>query len=644
MRLESFHLACLEVRIVRPIRLSLVLTGLLAVLALAACDPAGGGGAPLPPRPTPTLVPLPSPSPAAGSAGPDLALSARNAAGQPVERIVDGNAVTLVATRREPVGADLSIDFALQGSAARALGSCVIPANGRECGLPLRADGWAWEDQQLVGLRSVSAIARAGAPGVMTTFAVTPKPIILVHGLNSDERSWINWIKPGGYLEAAGVPGYAVDDGQFGTRRMNTGIPSEPKTPTFSIAQNAQVVAEYVEAVRQNTGAERVDLVAHSLGGLISRYYVQNLMPVVEAPGLAPVPVANQLFMAGTPNGGTPCGRIPAAIGLFSPATTQITPEYLTQVFNPTVRDRRGVPFFAIAGDAVQEKVAIRCTELPTDRYVSVRSVLQGVTVSPDRISGIHSDLNNREDSFARIFASLARSPEQYPIEMDPATTPAAEPEQAQSTLVQAGTLTAGETVSVTLTIDQARSASFMLLAPGSEVSMTIKTVAGRILTEETPLTNPNVTFERTTDENGMVSLGYGVIEPRAGAWEIGLNAKKTPPGGGPFAVLATMDTDLGLSAEVAPAAPRVGQAVALRARLDAPQPPARVAAQARIIGPAGETSVLPLARATDGVSFAETWTPAANGEYTIVIEVTGADAAGNLFERLSVLGASVRE
>ena len=40
--------------------------------------------------------------------------------------------------------------------------------------------------------------------------------------------------------------------------------------------------------------------------------------------------------------------------------------------------DRRGVPFFAIAGDAVQKAIAIRCTELPTDRYVSVRSVLAG--------------------------------------------------------------------------------------------------------------------------------------------------------------------------------------------------------------------------------------------------------------------------
>jgi pimeloyl-ACP methyl ester carboxylesterase len=246
---------------------------------------------------------------------------------------------------------------------------------------------------------------------------------------------------------------------------MNTGIPSQQRTPTFSISENAEVLAEYVAAIRRNTGAERVDLVAHSLGGLISRYYVQNLMPTVQSPGLPDIPVANQLFMAGTPNGGTECGRIPAAIGLFSPATTQITPEYLSQVFNPAVRDRRGVPFFAIAGDAVRQQIAIRCTELPTDRYVSVRSVLQGVAVSPDQISGIHSDLNNRQDSFERIFESLARSPRDYPIQMVDQTTPVIAPEHVQSTLVQAGTLQAGQLVSVTLTIDQARSASFILLA-----------------------------------------------------------------------------------------------------------------------------------------------------------------------------------
>jgi hypothetical protein len=370
------------------------------------------------------------------------------------------------------------------------------------------------------------------------------------------------------------------------------------------------------------------------------------------APGLPDAPAANQVYMAGTPNGGTECGRIPAALGLFSPATSQITPEYLSQVFNPAVRDRRGVPFFAIAGDAVREQVAIRCTELPTDRYVSVRSVLQGVTVSPQKISGLHSDLNAKQDSFERIFASLARSPRDYPIRMVDETTPSVEPEQVQSTLVQAGTLVAGQTVSVTLTIDQARSASFILLAPGSQVTMTIKTVAGRILTEETPTTNPNVTFERVLDESEPLTIGYGVIGPRAGAWEIGLTATETPPGGGPFAVLATLETDLQLTAQASPGLVTVGQAVRVTAALSGSEAlqDVRVTAVVRGDGTGAQGAAAPEATSValqpeaQGGGFAAAWTPTRPGMYTISIEATGKDAAGNAFERLAILAIEVQE
>jgi pimeloyl-ACP methyl ester carboxylesterase len=621
----------------------------LAALFVAACSPAGPAGANLTvaPRATSTAVPLPTATAAPPeSEPPSLSLTFRNAAGHEIDKTVDGNAVRLVAmlgsAARDAITVTFGLEEAFPGEHEEPLGTCTVAAGADSCEFPLRVDGWGWFGGEPLGSRLVFSGTSEEPPATASkAIAVAPKPIVLVHGLNSDQNSWINWIKPGGYLDSRGLPGYAVDDGQFGTRRMNTGIPSQPKTPTLSISENAQVLAEYVEAVRRNTGAERVDLVAHSLGGLISRYYIQNLMPVVHTPGLPDAPVANQLFMAGTPNGGTPCGRIPAAIGLFSPATTQITPEYLSQVFNQTVRDRRGVPFFAIAGDAVQQTAAIRCTELPTDRYVSVRSVLQGVSVSPERIAGIHSDLNNKEDSFERIFASIARSPDEYPIEMTDTTSPLVAPEQVQSTLVQAGTLTQGQTVSVTLTIDQARSASFILLAPGSQVSMTIKTVAGKILTEETPQTNPNVTFERVLDESEPLTLGYGVVAPKAGAWEIGLLAKETPPGGGPYAVLATMDTDLALAAEAAPAAVRVGQPVRLAARLSAPSPPGSVALQAQIRDASGGEPVV-IDLAGEGAGWGATWTPAGPGEYTIVIQATGTDAAGNAFERLSVLGATI--
>jgi hypothetical protein len=295
--------------------------------------------------------------------------------------------------------------------------------------------------------------------------------------------------------------------------------------------------------------------------------------------------------------------------------------------------------------------IAIRCTAAPTDRYVAVDSVLRGVSVGADTIEAIHSDLNNGRPTFERIFASLARSPGEYPITVPAPTEPAiVRPELIQTTLVKGGTLVAGETTTVTIPIDQARDASFILFAPGSQVSMTIKTVAGKILTEETPKTNPNVTFERVFDQSLPLSLGYGVLNPKAGAWEVGLTARETPPGGGPFAVVATVDTDLVMTAEASPAVAAAGSDVTLRATLAPVDALMEVTVQAQVRDGTGE-SVTAVQLLDDGShgdgatgdgTFAATWRPEKAGEYTIVIAATGKDGAGSAFERLAVIGVPV--
>jgi pimeloyl-ACP methyl ester carboxylesterase len=57
-----------------------------------------------------------------------------------------------------------------------------------------------------VGARTVQASVRDRGDTASRSLAVAPKPIVLVHGLNSNENSWINWTQPGGYLEAQGLP------------------------------------------------------------------------------------------------------------------------------------------------------------------------------------------------------------------------------------------------------------------------------------------------------------------------------------------------------------------------------------------------------------------------------------------------------
>ncbi len=645
-----------------------ILVGL--VLAASGCNLSGDAAKPQPAAdpyaaatsqqpsvtPTPSRAPErpPQASPVAPTAGAtqSLTMLLQDAKGAALQRVVDGNAVRIVARLPAIASSQVKVSMRLDGR-SKALSECSVAAGSDSCSVLLRGDGWAWENHQRVESRTIIAQAEGLPAPARATVAVAAKPLILVHGMSSDHLSWINWTKPGGYLAARNLPAYAVDDGQFGVRRMNTGNSSRPLDRAFSIAENAQVLAEYVEAVRANTGAERVDLVGHSLGGLISRYYIQNLMPLVKTTGLSDAPVANQLYMAGTPNAGSVCGRLLAALGFFAPVSTQITPEYMTQVFNATVRDTRGVPIFAIAGNAITGGAAIRCSETPTDRYVAVDSVLRGIPVQPDEISALHGELNTGEPTFERIFVTLSRSPDDYPIRTDNVTTARAGPgATVQNTVVQGGVLRAGEPVTLTINIDQARSASFILYAPGSVVSMTIKTVAGRILTEESPQSNPSVTFERVLDDNTPLSLGYGVAGPRAGVWEIYLTARSTPAGGGPFALMATLDTDLVMTAEAQPAVTRAQTPAILSARLAAGSSlqKAQVSAVVRRDGQSGAGATIDLfddGRHSDGAAgdglFAATWIPDRAGDYAAAITAAGIDGSGSPFERMSLIGVLVQ-
>lgn len=62
------------------------------------------------------------------------------------------------------------------------------------------------------------------------------------------------------------------------------------------INDNAALLADTVAQVRARTGAAKVDLVAHSMGGLVSRTYVKNLGGASRV---------DSLIMMGTPNYGT---------------------------------------------------------------------------------------------------------------------------------------------------------------------------------------------------------------------------------------------------------------------------------------------------------------------------------------------------
>ncbi|MBC2902675.1 esterase/lipase family protein [Streptomyces cupreus] len=90
--------------------------------------------------------------------------------------------------------------------------------------------------------------------------AATHNPVVFVHGLSSSASSWDDWIadfKADGYTS------------------------SELYAWSYSWSQSnvttAGQLSSYINTVRAQTGAAKVDLVVHSMGALSSRYYLKNL-------------------------------------------------------------------------------------------------------------------------------------------------------------------------------------------------------------------------------------------------------------------------------------------------------------------------------------------------------------------------------
>jgi triacylglycerol esterase/lipase EstA (alpha/beta hydrolase family) len=110
-----------------------------------------------------------------------------------------------------------------------------------------------------------------------------PRPVILVHGTFEDMSN--NWQALSPLLANNGYCVFALNYGSFGGSG-ELGIYA-----TGEIAQSAEQLASFVERVLAATHARKVDLVGHSQGGMMPRYYLKFLggaAKVHTLVGLAP--------------------------------------------------------------------------------------------------------------------------------------------------------------------------------------------------------------------------------------------------------------------------------------------------------------------------------------------------------------------
>ena len=235
---------------------------------------------------------------------------------------------------------------------------------------------------------------------------VAPKPLVLVHGLWSSWQAWESWqnilTTSHSYDWKAFPVGERPEHG-----KMNTGGGFLSTDKTNSIGENSWELEKYVEYAQKDRNAWHVDLVAHSMGGLISRYYISQVMKNNSEDGR---PRVSHLVMLGTPNLGSPCADVMNVafemLGKNVEAVRQLRQDQVAN-FNTVNKFRKGVKFSALAGNPLPTM----CKELVwNDGVVPVSSAKWTIADTAESKS-LHTDLTGTKDFSDFVKPRLANGP-----------------------------------------------------------------------------------------------------------------------------------------------------------------------------------------------------------------------------------------
>lgn len=350
--------------------------------------------------------------------------------------------------------------------------------------------GFAWENGAGHPDRQVEVLTPLG--GAYRDITVLPKPAVLVHGFWSNaDTAWSDMKR----MLARVDPdwnGYAVGDNPTWSPPMDT----DPLDGA-SIDANAFTLGKYVESLRKETGAQHIDLVGHSMGGLISRDYIDKIMGNLPKPP-GDRPVASHLVMLGTPNQGSPCAypasKAASWFGAGTP-TYQLRPDFIAGPFDQTVTQERGVKFSVLAGYGY----GVCGTSTEGDLVVSVASAWWHYT-DVAKMKDKHTDLTGDDNVVSSFIAPhLALDPTQV-HQANPARaqtdrragrpTPAAStatiaPENGQTAMIADAPLPANGTKRERMQIARGVSQIQAVVLAPSTVGLTLTDPTGHVATRQ---------------------------------------------------------------------------------------------------------------------------------------------------------------
>ena len=123
-----------------------------------------------------------------------------------------------------------------------------------------------------------------------------PPPLVLVHGIWSDATAWYpfeSWVE-------TNYPDQFVSAADYGaTRNLSFNNPGTQQVLSTTIA-NA-----LASAAQSGVAARKVDVLAHSMGGLVTRYFMSNGAPAPFSSAYLPPNPIHDLITVGTPHDGS---------------------------------------------------------------------------------------------------------------------------------------------------------------------------------------------------------------------------------------------------------------------------------------------------------------------------------------------------
>ena len=284
------------------------------------------------------------------------------------------------------------------------------PGEEREVEMVWDSSGYAWYDDgrpRLVQRIKAEIEENGKKTDEMTkNLKVAPKPVVLVHGLWSSWRAWEPWqnilTTSHSYDWKAFPVGEKPDKGV-----MNTGGSFLSTDKTNTIFENSQQLGKYIRYAQEDRNAWHVDVVAHSMGGLITRHYIHQFMPPAGEDGR---PQIAHLVMLGTPNMGSPCADVMNTafelVGKDVEAVRQLRQDVAAD-FNRVNTNRKGVKFSVLAG----EPLPTMCKTLVwNDGVVPVPSAVWTIKDNA-RSKNLHTDLTGTSDFSAFVKPRLAIGP-----------------------------------------------------------------------------------------------------------------------------------------------------------------------------------------------------------------------------------------